>query len=344
MNRFNTTTLIPVAGGGTYPVDIDSDVEHVVIRPAAPITISADVNITVSGTPKLNQYIKFLYAGTITSNTASGWTVNIFGTALADAQALYEAEITALFDGSAWKVKIFPSREGVANLNGAELVAGSVATAAIANNAITNNQLAQKPGGTLTIGVDGANVGDLDASGDTKILVGDGTTINSVTVTGDVTISNTGVTTIGAGKVTNAMLATAPVTYLEYTGALDPATIADMYVGGGGSAVNVIAAAGAGKFIDVVSVRSWLDYGTVAYTGGGVLQLDYTGTAGTAIASVAATAMTGSVDTTAVWDLPTGVNTAGINAGVYLNNLTGSFASGDGILNLSILYRIIDFN
>ena len=46
-----------------------------------------------------------------------------------------------------------------------------------------------------------------DAKTDGQILVGDGTDIASVAVTGDVTISNSGVTTIGAQKVTNSMLA-----------------------------------------------------------------------------------------------------------------------------------------
>lgn len=46
----------------------------------------------------------------------------------------------------------------------------------------------------------------LDANNSGQILVGDGTDLNSVAVSGDVTLSSTGVTTIGAAKVTRAQM------------------------------------------------------------------------------------------------------------------------------------------
>lgn len=51
-----------------------------------------------------------------------------------------------------------------------------------------------------------ANWERISAKASGQILVGDGTDVASVAVTGDVTLSSTGVTAIGAAKVTNAML------------------------------------------------------------------------------------------------------------------------------------------
>ncbi len=47
----------------------------------------------------------------------------------------------------------------------------------------------------------------LDAKGDAKILIGNGTTLASQTVSGDITIANNGTTTIGSDKITNAKMA-----------------------------------------------------------------------------------------------------------------------------------------
>ncbi len=88
-----------------------------------------------------------------------------------------------------------------------QVKAGSVDTTQLTDDAVTNDKLANIIQGSVKVG--GANDAptDLDASGDGMILIGDGTDLKSVAVTGDVTITNAGVTAIGAGKVTSAMLA-----------------------------------------------------------------------------------------------------------------------------------------
>ena len=88
-----------------------------------------------------------------------------------------------------------------------QVKAGSVDTTQLTDDAVTNDKLANITQGSVKVG--GANDAptDLDASGDGMILIGDGTDLKSVAVTGDVTITNAGVTAIGAGKVTSAMLA-----------------------------------------------------------------------------------------------------------------------------------------
>ena len=59
--------------------------------------------------------------------------------------------------------------------------------------------------GRVIVGNSSGDGVELDASGTTKILVGNGTTITSVALSGDITMSNAGVTAVGSGKVTNAM-------------------------------------------------------------------------------------------------------------------------------------------
>ncbi len=57
----------------------------------------------------------------------------------------------------------------------------------------------------------------LSAKGDAKILIGNGTTITSVTISGDITIDNAGAVTIGAKKVTTSKIAAAAGTVLVGT-------------------------------------------------------------------------------------------------------------------------------
>lgn len=61
--------------------------------------------------------------------------------------------------------------------------------------------------GSVYVGNSSGVTSELDASGDAKILVGDGSDLNSVSMTGDVTMDNTGATTIGASAVTASKVA-----------------------------------------------------------------------------------------------------------------------------------------
>ena len=84
------------------------------------------------------------------------------------------------------------------------IAAGGAAT--IANDAVDNNKLANMTQGTVKVGGGSNAPTDLDAKGDGKILIGDGTDINSVAVQGDITLANDGDTVIGANKVHGSML------------------------------------------------------------------------------------------------------------------------------------------
>lgn len=101
--------------------------------------------------------------------------------------------------------------------------------------------------GNVFVGNSGGAAAALSAKSSGRILVGNGTTVTSVAVSGDVTLASTGAVTIGAGKVTNAMVAPAA---LDGTVAK---VVADVNVIGGLEVLHrVDLAAGANADTDVV--------------------------------------------------------------------------------------------
>jgi hypothetical protein len=73
--------------------------------------------------------------------------------------------------------------------------------------------------GSVLIGDASGDAVALNAKGDGKILVGNGTTATSVSVSGDATLSNAGVLSIGSNKITKAMLSAAVSMNLKVVGA-----------------------------------------------------------------------------------------------------------------------------
>jgi len=88
----------------------------------------------------------------------------------------------------------------------ATIAAGGALT--IAADSVENSMLANIAQGSVKVGGGSNAPTDLDAKGDGKILVGDGTDINSVAVSGDITLANDGAVTIAADSVEGTMLNT----------------------------------------------------------------------------------------------------------------------------------------
>ena len=84
------------------------------------------------------------------------------------------------------------------------IAAGGAAT--IANDAVDNNKLANIARGSIKVGGGSNAPTDLDAKGDGKILVGDGTDVASVAVSGDISLANNGAVTIASNAVEGSML------------------------------------------------------------------------------------------------------------------------------------------
>ena len=76
----------------------------------------------------------------------------------------------------------------------------------IGADTVANSMLENMTQGTVKVGGGSNAPTDLDASGDGKILVGDGTDINSVSVSGDISLANNGAVTIQSNAVEGSML------------------------------------------------------------------------------------------------------------------------------------------
>jgi len=112
-------------------------------------------------------------------------------------------------DGGTEKKITFSNLEDAifGNVSGdASIAAGGALT--IANDSVNNNKLANIARGSIKVGGSSNAPTDLDAKGDGKILVGDGTDIASVAVSGDISLANNGAVTIANDAVEGTMLNT----------------------------------------------------------------------------------------------------------------------------------------
>lgn len=181
-----------------------------------------------------------------------------------------------------------------------------------------------------------------------SILLGAGTTVPTVTaVTGDVTIDNTGVTAIGAAKVTVAMQGTAVM--IEATGTLSQANIQGMNA----SPVSLISAPGAGKLNIVDEIELFHDFATAAYTNGGDVTIQYntsakpiqvldvawvTGGSDTNLLVKPSASYTSSASTSSETDL-----SGSINKAIEITNATAAFATGNAsnIIKYRLRYHTV---
>lgn len=79
--------------------------------------------------------------------------------------------------------------------------------------------------GSVLVGNSSGLATALSAKGDGKIIVGNGTTVTSVTMSGDATMSNTGAVTIGTDKITTAKILDANVTLAKLAAGITPSHI-----------------------------------------------------------------------------------------------------------------------
>ncbi len=91
-------------------------------------------------------------------------------------------------------------------IRGLQIKDADVGTTQLTDDSVTNAKLANITRGSVKVGGTADAPTDLVALTDKQILIGDGTDVVSVAVSGDITIGNTGVTAIGATKVTDAMI------------------------------------------------------------------------------------------------------------------------------------------
>lgn len=332
---------IPAAGATKSFDVIDTTNNYEINATGGAVVLLADMNFTTTGTPLKGMMFKFIYSGGVTSNTAGGFTVNFFGTALTDAQALIELIVEAYYNGTTWQVMIFADDQtGLAAINGADIVPLSIQTASIAAEAITLPKIAPLAArGYLTrAGVAGASEG-FNAVTAGSIVMGNGTDVVSQAITGAISLSGGGVATIPAAYITPAMLNFTIVDNLEATLTISAAQMLLLNT----TPLTIIAAPGAGKYIEVISASAAMTFVSAAYATNTTLQLiqESSQTAqmentGMLISTI--TKNTRFIDSAAAAAGNTQITT---NAGLQVKIATGNPTLGDSIVKVKVVYRIV---
>lgn len=331
---------IPAAGATKSFDVIDTTNNYEINATGGAVVLLADMNFTTTGTPLKGMMFKFIYSGGVTSNTSGGFTVNFFGTALTDAQALVELIVEAYYNGTTWQVMIFADDQtGLKTINGANIVDGSIPTLAIADNAITLAKLDDITRGSILLG-GAANVPSLlNAKTSGYVLIGDGTDLTSAPMSGDITMTATGITTISAGSIDASMLSFTIVDNLEATLTLSSTQILALNT----TPLTIVAAPGAGKYIEVISASATMTFSSVAYATNTTLQLiqEASQTAqmentGMLISTI--TKNTRFIDSAAAAAGNTQITT---NAGLQVKVATGNPTLGDSIVKIKLVYRIV---
>lgn len=337
-NKTYQTLTIDVAGVTTSFSVNDGVDEYNIVASGGAVVLAGNIAITSSGTPAVQTTFNMRFGGgfTLGANTCT-----IFGVALTTAQCLYEQNITAIYNGTGWDVSISSDfSSGRKDINGADIVDGTIVNAAITTGTIAITKMAVMAGrGYIPrAGVNGVwEAHDAKTSG--QIVMGDGTDVKSTAVTGDITINGGGVTTIGAGKVTAAMLAYTPMEYFEASLTISTASILTL----NGTPITIVAAPGAGKYIEVISASSTMTYVSAAYAANTTLQLicagaDIAQLQDTAILISTVTKNTKFKDVTSA---AAGQTQIIANTALQVKVGTANPTTGDSGIKVKVIYRIV---
>ena len=165
--------------GSGIPAD-----QHTLYRFSGTSTLSSDLDIVINGTPKKNIILTVLWEANV---TLGGNDITLFGDTLPSGLEAVNWYAICAYDGSAWNNYIIPSWLSDSIIGSDHIKADSVITSKISDANVTL-----------------AKVENLTS---TYIVVGNASNRpTAVAMSGDVTISNSGVTSIGALKVLNAMI------------------------------------------------------------------------------------------------------------------------------------------
>lgn len=327
------------AAGATKSYDVAAKVDiYKINATGGAVALLANMIFNATGTPTTGQQFNFIYGGGV---TIGAFNVSFFGVNLTAAQALYELDIRAYYDGAAWNVRISPDNQaGNTDINGADLVALSVPTAALAANSVTLAKMSPLAarGSIISTGVAGA-LQELPAATSGRILIGDGTDIKSVAVSGDITISAAGVTAIGAGKVTAAMLGFTFPTVYQINQQIQTGSVLTLNA----TPITLVAAPGAGFYIEVISASAYITYNSVTYATNTTLQLICTGAdiAQLQNTSLLLSTLTKGTKFTDVTPPAAGQTQLIDNAALQLKVSAGNPTLGNSLISVKVNYRVV---
>lgn len=204
-------TTITASSGGTYAITKIFQQSYI-LRSSSINYVAGSFTVTIDGTytPLLGDKINFLYIGTSNTNYMAAGTITIIGTVLPLEFVNKSILIECTYDGAAWQTIMSP------DLSSTSIISGT---------SITNETIP-----LIKLNLSGAAA---------DIIVADAGKVPAyVAMTGDITISNTGVTAIGATKVTTAMMNPLAITKAQIAdnsvdnGKLDTMAVSSVKIGG----------------------------------------------------------------------------------------------------------------
>lgn len=195
---YNPNSL--TVSGSSYTVNLSDLTEEYYISGTS--SLGSNWYFTYTGTPQEAMRCRIFYDATV---TLGAFHMYFFGVQMPDELADKDFCVEVIYLNSAFHVTF--------NVDSQD--AGIITTSNIADDAVTNDKLANITRGYVKVGGVSNAPTDLNAKSSGYILVGDGTDINSVAVSGDVTLSSAGAVTVANGAITNAKLASLSRGYIK---------------------------------------------------------------------------------------------------------------------------------
>ena len=306
-------TVYDASGDGKILVGDDTDIASVAV--SGDVTLANTGAVTIADDAVTTAKLANIAQGSILVGGAS------------DAPTVYDAS----GDG---KILVGDDTDIASVAVSGDVTLANTGAVTIADDAVTTAKLANIAQGSILVGGASDAPTVYDASGDGKILVGDGTDIASVAVSGDVTLANTGAVTIADDAVTTAKLANIAQGSILVGGASDAPTVYD--------------ASGDGKILvgddtDIASVAVSGDV-TLANTGAVTIADDAVTTAKLANIAQGSILVGGASDAPTVYDASgdgkilvgdgTDIASVAVSGDVTLAN-TGAVTIADDAVNLT---------
>lgn len=178
----------------------------VYLKLATNLTLTNDVNVYTSGAVANGKRVTYYINGTPNPDL-NGHSFLIEGTTIREDQLKSGLYVTLVSDGVDWSVPFictsFDASSPVPTLSGVSLQDSTVPLAAL-QGLIPQSSIDTTGRGRIWYGNATNQTSTFFAGGNAKILIGDGTDVNSVAVSGDVTLNSAGVISIASGAIVNA--------------------------------------------------------------------------------------------------------------------------------------------